>query len=317
MRVAFHTVYPTAAAELWNRNHPAKYAICPELIRLNTVDSGLYDPGASVAELDDDGRLIGYIVVKRSASCLYKGPDPDVAHLSAAVFDDPTVGIDLFAHAKKMLLNRGLYQVSFGQDVRHFWPGCPADCAALNSFLTVSGFQAESEAVDLERDLSDYSPPTSCLKALEKGTSVRPLSMEDLGELSTFLEATFPGRWKADTLWKINAENRADFVYGLFVEGKIKGFAVTQDWTHHSPIGGGVWRIDLGENWGALGPIGIAPEQRGSGLGGALLGSALQGLKDRGARKTIIDWTTLTEFYGKHGFEVTRRYTPYSRRIDE
>lgn len=315
MRVAFHTVYPTAAAELWNRNFPAKYAIDPELIRLNTVDSGLYDPGASVAELDDDGRLIGYIVVKRSASSLYKGPDPDEAHLCAAVFDDPTVGIDLFAEAKRMLVNRGLYKVTFGQDVLHFWPGCPSECAALRSFLTVAGFEPSGEVADLERDLSDYCPPEGCLGALNAGAAVRSLEPADRAELEAFLGRTFPGRWHNDTLWKIDKEGRIDFVYGLFVGGAMQGFAVTQDWTHHAPVGGSVWRCDLGEQWGALGPIGIAEAVRGKGLGKALLGQALQGLKDRGARRAIIDWTGLTDFYGKHGFSVSRTYTPFTLRL--
>jgi hypothetical protein len=34
----------------------------------------------------------------------------------------------------------------------------------------------------------------------------------------------------------------------------------------------------------------------------------LEHLRDHGARRTIIDWTGLVDFYGKHGFEVTRTY---------
>lgn len=317
MRVAFHSVYPTAAADLWNRVFPSKYAVDAELIRLNTVESGLYDPGASVAELDDDGKLVGYIVVKRSASELYTGPDPDQAHLAAVVCEDPTVAIDLFAHAKRLLINRGLYKIVFGQDILHFWPGCPSECSSLRSFLTIAGFVESGEVVDLERDLTHYEPPVGCLEALGDRAEVRPLSDADIPKLEEFFNRSFPGRWKTDTLSKIQKEHRADFVYGLFVDGALEGFAVTQDWTHNQPLGGAVWRKDLGEQWGGLGPIGISESVRGKGLGNALLGAALLGMKQRGIKRAIIDWTGLIEFYGNHGFEVTRRYTPFTLRLEE
>ncbi len=315
MRVAFHTVYPAAATELWNRVFPTKYAVDEQLIRQNTVDHPLYDPGASVAMLDDDGRLVGYIVIKRSASGLYRGPDPDEAHVSAVVFDDPTVGVDLFAHAKQMLLNRGIYKVRFGQDMGHFWPGCPEECSALRSYLTVTGFQETDSAADVESDLSGYEPPSGCLEALS-GATVRPLTLEDRAALQDFFDRTFPGRWRVDTLAKADKEGRLDFVYGLWIEGKIEGFALTQDWTHAYPIAGGVWKASLGGHWGSLGPIGVSEAFRGRGLGGALLGAALIGMKERGVERAIIDWTTLVDFYAKHGFEPVRRYTGFTLRLD-
>jgi hypothetical protein len=42
------------------------------------------------------------------------------------------------------------------------------------------------------------------------------------------------------------------------------------------------------------------------------LGEALSELKRRGVRPSIIDWTGLVDFYGKHGFEPTRRYREMS-----
>jgi predicted N-acetyltransferase YhbS len=47
---------------------------------------------------------------------------------------------------------------------------------------------------------------------------------------------------------------------------------------------------------------------RGEGWGGALLSAGLLELKARGTNQCIIDWTTLGEFYGKHGFEKSRLY---------
>ena len=96
---------------------------------------------------------------------------------------------------------------------------------------------------------------------------------------------------------------------------RIEGFALIQDSSNRYPIGGAVWHKDLGQSWGSLGPIGVSTAVRGSGRGGYLLGSALQILRDRGCQRTIIDWTTLTDFYGKFGFEVSRSYASMSLRL--
>jgi len=97
-------------------------------------------------------------------------------------------------------------------------------------------------------------------------------------------------------------------VFGLFKGETLDGFALIQDWQNKTPIGGAVWRNDLGEKWGSLGPIGVSKSIRGHGYGHALLGEALMELKKRGAQRTIIDWTGLIDFYGKHGFETARTY---------
>jgi predicted N-acetyltransferase YhbS len=47
---------------------------------------------------------------------------------------------------------------------------------------------------------------------------------------------------------------------------------------------------------------------RGFGWGGALLAAGLMELQRRGVQRCIIDWTTLADFYGKHGFEKSRIY---------
>ncbi|HLO35757.1 MAG TPA: hypothetical protein VK194_06735, partial [Candidatus Deferrimicrobium sp.] len=53
---------------------------------------------------------------------------------------------------------------------------------------------------------------------------------------------------------------------------------------------------------GGLGPIGIAADRRGSGLGGALLVTALDHLRRQGLTDVVIDLTSLLGFYGPHGF---------------
>ena len=86
------------------------------------------------------------------------------------------------------------------------------------------------------------------------------------------------------------------------------GFARVQKWDDKVAMAGGVWRMDLGDHWGSLGPIGVAAGLRGKGLGQALLGAALTHLKEKGVKQCLIDWTILDKFYGEHGFKIARRY---------
>jgi len=304
-----------AIERLWRRFFPDRYAVDAGLIRFNSVESPIFDWGASRLAVDGD-EVRGFVLVKKSASpSLFRGPDPDQAHLSAIAFDDPGLGVDLLASTKRNLRERGIYRLVFGQDVRHFFPGCPDDCHHLKDFLRVEGFEETYCSFDLERDLGDYEPPAGCLDERE-GVVFRALTMKDRHALAEFLEREFPGRWRHDVIDKVDAEAKADFVLGLFVNGRLEGFAMTQDSTHRAAVCGAVWKADLGESWGTLGPIGVSENVRGKGLGNAMLAYGLADLKKRGARKSLIDWTTLGEFYGRHGFEITRRYTGMALRLD-
>ena len=303
----FRTIDPLALVPLWNKFYPSRYAIDEDLFKLNTVDSPLFDWGASVVAYENS-HPVAFVVIKRSASRLYRGPDPDTLHINSLAFVDPEFAIDLLADVKKILRNRGAHQLVFGQDSRHFFPGCPTDAVALRNFLMVEGFQETGCAYDLERDLTDYYNP-----ARETDKAIyRVLVEDDRKSLLTFFEKQFPGRWRHDVLDKVAMEGLSHCVFGLIIEGQVQGFALIQNQEQRRPIGGAVWRNDLGENWGSLGPIGIAKEIRGQGFGNRLLGEALDYLKKLGVRRCIIDWTTLREYYEKHGFQVTRSYQSMS-----
>jgi len=313
MRQTFHHADFEALTRLWNQFYPEKFRIDADLLRQNTVDSPVFDWGVSLIDVDG-GEVRGFVAFKRSAAGLFKGPSVDQAHLSSIAFVDPKIAVDLMAEAKRTLANRGVNRIVFGADSRHFFPGCPTEFRALSDFLMVEGFETTGQAHDLERDLADYQP------AYPKpdGVDMRPLESEDdIVALRIFLENEFPGRWLHDTMDKLRAEDDPSTVYAAFDGSKVVGFAMIQNWNHKQPIGGGVWRNDLGEKWGTLGPIGVADELRGKGIGHGLLAGALAYQRDLGVRKCIIDWTGLIDFYGRHGFEVTRSYEYSALRIGD
>lgn len=310
MRVGFQDADFEALAALWARALPDRYRVTPNLLRANTVDSPVFDWGASYIEMGESGPE-AFVAIKRSANpMLFSGPDPDCAHVSALVFEDPGQAIDLVAEVKHVLRERGVYRLAFGQDARHFFPGCPNDCHALRDFLIIEGFEEGLEVCDLERDLSNYEPPAGCVETLKRA-KVGPIGEQHVPALHALLEREFPGRWACDLKACIDQEGSSEGVFGLFSGDEVQGFALTQREGQSLPIGGGVWHQALGEQWGSLGPIGVAKSIRGQGQGNALLASALLALKSAGVRQCIIDWTTLVEFYGRHGFVPTRNYRQF------
>lgn len=290
---------------LWNQFHPERYRIDMDVLKINTVDSPTFDWGASVVDVDFDNDIRAFVAVKKAPVQHHKVADPDAMHLSGIGFSEPTYGLDVLSEAKRVLRQRGVTTLLFGMDSRHFWPGVPVDFQKLNDFLTIEGFSISGEYFDVERDLQDYQPP----RALPtEDVEFRLLTESDHESMIRFFEKEFPGRWKYDMLWKVEKEGNHSGIVGLIYRGEVHGFASIQDESTQFPFGGAVWRNDLGSNWGSLGPIGVSKAVRGFGWGGALLSAGLLELQRRGARKTIIDWTTLGDFYGKHGFEKTRFY---------
>ena len=306
------TAPPSSAelATLWNRYYPKKFALDAGLMQGHVVDSPLIDWQRS-SWVRSGNDLTSAAIVKRSPIELYAGPDPSQVHLSFLAGDtkEATAAILDATLAKNAPASKFL----FGQDSRHFLPGVPLECEELANLLLSRGFEEGGLAVDLERDLSDYQPPVGCLNPLTGDVYVRRLVTSDRDNLIEFFDREFPARWKFDTMNKWDVEGQPQFVFGLFVDGQIHGFALTHEHEAKLPIGGAVWRNDLGANWGSLGPIGNSREVRGRGLGDALLGAALLELSRSGVRQCIIDWTTLVDFYGRHGFVVNRRYRPMVR----
>ena len=285
---------------LWAEFYPPRYHVDSAIIDQNSRDCRLFIHKASVMDRDD-----GFIIVKAAGSGrAYAGEERRHAHISALAFETEETGSELYEHAREELVRQGYESWQFGGDWRHFFPGCPTDFAVLERFLSECGMIPERPPVhDLERDLAGYESPVA------PASQARPCTEDDRAALERFLSREFPGRWHIDTMAKFHDEPHR--IIGLFLDGSCEGFSVTQLDGDLRRYGGAVWSADLGAHWGALGPIGVSKSVRGQGFGDGLLAAGLVGLRNLGTRQTIIDWTTLVEFYGKHGFEVSRTYRTF------
>ncbi len=293
----------SALNSLWRRRFPPKYFVDEALLRANTVEARFFDATHS-SVLDGDRGLLAF---KRNAGDYSGAGNNATAHLTAALAEDLPQLSNTFRAALTQLKQAKVERLVFGQDNRHFFPGAPKDVPWLSSFLLQMGFEpGPQEVFDLERDLIDYRPkrelPSDCRFEL--------VSSNTKEQLDAFLAREFSPRWRNDSLTKL--EKDPGSVLAMYVGNDLHGFALIQDAQTTLPIGGATWRMSLGETWGSLGPIGISKEVRGTGLGDAMLSAGLLELQRRGTRRCIIDWTVLEDFYGAHGFKITRRYQPYS-----
>ncbi|MDB5098002.1 MAG: family N-acetyltransferase [Cyanobacteria bacterium RYN_339] len=209
------------------------------------------------------------------------------------------VGTALLAEAEQALKAAGKTAVNLGESLAHAMPGIPEALTEGRAFFQACGYEPTQEVWDVRGDVATAQPPE-----LPAGVTARVLAADEAGALLHFLNETFPGRWAQD-MGQYLVEGRPIWhVMGLFEGGQLRGFAQL-----HLPGSPGALRwAGFNPDVAALGPIGVSKDVRGRGLGLGLLQAGLAHLASVGATDTVIDWTTLLEFYGRVGFKPWLRY---------
>jgi len=138
----------------------------------------------------------------------------------------------------------------------------------------------------------------------EEHLTVQPATAADAADALAFLLAEFGGEWWHETSWFLaRGGDPATLLLLRDASHRIVGLARIHR-PDVRPIGPPhFWAARRPPAAGGLGPIGIAAERRGHGLGRALLVSALERLRMAGLTDVVIDLTSLLGYYGSHGFE--------------
>lgn len=296
-------VEATKLAEGFNCLLPERYHVTPDLITAKTTGSKFFWP--ELSEVNGDA----WVCVKHAGP--WTPEQETTAHISAFGGSSGESVAMLLRDVLARLGENRICRVTFGAEPDHLFPGCPTDAPDLEMILKAAGFSFTGEAHDVEFDLAEYEIPEG---VSFEGLDIRRATEADSGALQDFFTRTFPGRWKHDVLRR-HADHPGDIAL-LFHDKQVEGFALTQSASSgQTPVAGANWHLDLGENWAALGPIGISEPVRGRGWGHALLAWSLNDLKAQGSRRTIIDWTSLLDFYGRHGFVKARSYRYASKTL--
>ena len=303
---------------VWNAAAGRVLPLREALFRQNTVLDPHFDAaGASLACDAPAGRVVGCGIAKVAREPLgADGLCPDRGWLSfVAVHPDYQrrgVGTALVRTGEAFLRARGRPTAILGSDPAHFFPGVP-DATGAEEFFEAAGYALRGEAYDLHRSLDGYRTPeaVSAARAANPDVDVRPLTPADQDALLGFLDATFPGRWRYTVARFLRAGGPIGDLMGVIRRGAVLGFAML----FHP---GSRWigpSVAWSPSAGGLGPMGLAPELRGRGLGQVLVDRSVVHLAALGVREMLIDWTILLDFYGKLGFVPCRRYRHGERRL--
>jgi GNAT superfamily N-acetyltransferase len=305
---------------VWNAAAGSAFPMREALLRQNTALDPQFDPaGAALACETATGRVVGAGVAKVARAPLgTDGLRPDRGWISLVVvhpaYQRRGLGTALLREAEAFLRARGRPRAVLGSDPAHFFPGAPADTAAV-PFAEAAGYALRGEAYDLRRSLRGYRTPervAAACAALGSGTEVRPLARGEETALLAFLDATFSGRWRYTIGRFLDGGGPIGDVMGVVRSAEVCGFAQL----FHP---GSRW-IGPSIAWdpaaGGLGPMGLRPDLRGRGLGLVLLDRAMVHLASLGLEEMVIDWTVLLEFYGTLGFAPHRRYRHGERPLE-
>jgi predicted N-acetyltransferase YhbS len=303
--ITFVPYQPAMAADLlavWQAAMGDRHPIMPELWTANTSgDPNFTDSDAIVALAD--GQPVGFVLTKRwrggFPGCERYAPIGWIALLAVHPAQQRQgIGTRLLTLAETRLRNGGCQRIVLGGSFHHFLAGLPD--TAVTAFFPKAGYAVGGTVWDVRRRLQSDPPlpDITAILAAAPDITIRHVRPEEADALLTFLGGQFPGRWHRDIDWYLTNGGSPAMIMGLFAGEALKGFAHL-----HPPGSPGTWRwAGAIPGVAALGPIGIADDQRGRGLGLALLVRSLEALKVAGADEMVIDWTDLLDFYGRCGF---------------
>jgi len=313
----FRSADREAVLTLWDRCVGQLFPLDAALFEQNVLKDAHFDPEAIWVAEDADGSLLAYAHAKVCKEPLgAAGMMPEQGWVSALAFEPGEAGQEaareVLQTALEWLRAQGRRRASYGSDPAHLFPGLPSEQTTHQRILQEAGFTiSQHVVVDLIRELSDYRVPEEVeenLHRLRDEYTVRPCTTDDVPALLCFLEKEFPGRWHYETVKRLETEETPQDILILAQGKEVVGFC--HNFHRGSKrIGPSIyWRRLLGDQYGGLGPIGLAESTRGKGLGLALLCKGVEYVKLQGATRMAIDWTDLVDFYGRIGFRVWKRY---------
>lgn len=316
--------------EVWNRAAASHPVTCGLLEEITAADPSFREEDV-LAEYDG-GRLAAFAIAKRLRS-----EEPgcerfrEIGYIPLLAVDPDYqgrgLGSRLLKRAEEYLRAEGATRVELGGSFHHALPGIPDSLPEALSFFARRGYEIGGKRVwDVQRDVRHFEVPDRVVRDLAAagvtGQVVRSRfgTSEDPGAtaaLLEFLHAEFRGRWLRDVGHAFCRPESEAHVMTLVARGsggrsdRIVAFAQI-----HLPDTPGTRRWEgFDPDVAAIGPVGVAKSMRGKGLGMAVVALAAAFLEREGARRVVIDWTDLVDFYGRLGFEPWLGYVLAHKRL--
>lgn len=184
----------------------------------------------------------------------------------------------------------------------YFWPGLPAENKSVWPFFQGHGWKQEESCADLVQDLAFFSMP---MWVRERLTAARVTLRESAPHLRDkilqFEQANFPA-WTAFMANELAGSGDKNLLVAQTESGEIVGSLLMKAGIQ------ALWKSDTGVTAGSLNLVGVSSQRQRQGIGLALTARAMEVLRERGCARCYIQWTGLSEWYGKLGAAVWANY---------
>lgn len=308
-----------SSCELWNQEIGNDFPMRLSLLEQNTFgDPNLFHGGSCIAWDDEKQRVAGFVVSKCWDEHIH---DIDLAKgrgwiqvlLVASGYRGQGIGSQLLDYAEKALQQKGVTQVLLGKDPWHFFPGIPKPYTEVQEWFRKRGYIQGGEVYDLYR----REDPAKTHRVLPQsdGVEYRLARLGDKERFISFLHRCFPGRWEYEAIHYFHRGGTGrEFVVAV-KDGNIIGFCRINDAQSPYIAQNVYWAPLFKEELGGAGPLGIDPQERKKGYGLAIVEAGCCFLQQRKITHIVIDWTGLSDFYGKLGFDIWKTYVEYSKNV--
>ncbi len=268
-----------------------------------------FDPaGLLLAEVK--GQLAGFVLsIVRQTPFFLQGLEPELGWITAfgvqPTWQRRGVGRQLLEAALSRLAGLGRQRVLIAPYTpNYFTPGVDVNAyPAAMVFLQASGWQITSQPISMRAELTGFQI-SAAVQALEQrlagqGVAVRPVQAADLPELMPFIARHFGWDWfrfAQEVLLQHFGPGADDICFLVATRSEeIVGYCQ--------------------QRRERFGPFGVAPMQRGQGIGRLLLFHCLDAMLAKGFHCAWFLWTgrNAARLYELAGFRQVRQFAIFQR----
>jgi GNAT superfamily N-acetyltransferase len=251
----------------------------------------------------ENGRLIGFV-----ATFMGRREEQNVGYLAALVVapdrQHQGVGTALHDFALDRLRDTGVQVFRLGSLLPRFWCGVPLNLPPAVSFFRKNGWEYSDPVYDMVMDISSYQIDPRIVQRMQKEQiTIEPATSDNITEVLAFEAREFPNWLRAHFEPYADLGDYRDILAARDHDGRVIGTLVMYSPQSHPARMDIIWQDLLGEDAGGMGAVGVAANERGRGVGLALVAYGNAILRERGVRKCLIDWLVINDFYARVGYE--------------